>query len=91
MQIGVRYAIVLLRDGDKPQNTWKTEVKGMSTKEIRAEVKKLLVAKNGKMINADWTALVQQFNISYTDIQNAYNYFRFSPQQSTFRATYNIQ
>ena len=62
----------------------------MSTKEIRAEVKKLLIAKNGKMINADWTALTQQFNITYTDIQNAYNYFRFSPQQRAFRELYGI-
>jgi len=62
----------------------------MTVKEIRTKVKKVLIAKGGTMLNADSIELTNRYGISCIDIQNALNYFKYSPQQKAFREAYNI-
>ena len=65
------------------QNTYKTW-KENNMKELRNEVKNILIAKNGGFNGYDWMELMKK-GYNGTQIQNAYNYFRFSPQQRKFR------
>lgn len=61
----------------------------MTVKEIRNEVKKAIIAQDGKFYNFNFNNLVA-LGATGTQIQNATNYFRYSPQQAVFREKYNF-
>jgi hypothetical protein len=66
------------------------------TKEIRNEIKGIIIANKGVVLNADVVAIYDRFRplagIEIVSIvQNAISYFRFSPQQEEFRKKYNFQ
>lgn len=58
-------------------------------KELKPIVKEILIAQNGKFYGYNVNCLYAQ-GFSGTDIQNAVNYFQFSPQQKSFREKYNV-
>lgn len=55
--------------------------------EVKKEVKAMIIAQNGKLYNYNHILLMNR-GYDSTDIQNATNYFRYSPQQATFRAQF---
>ena len=66
------------------------------TKEIRNEVKGIIIANNGVVLNADLEKVYKHFRLIagkevVSMVQNALSYFRFSPQQAEFRKKYNYQ
>lgn len=66
------------------------------TKEIRNEVKGIIIANNGVVLNADLEKIYKRFRVVAGNevvsmVQNALSYFRFSPQQAEFRKKYNYQ
>jgi len=66
------------------------------TKEIRNEVKGIIIANNGVVLNADLEKVYKHFRVVAGNevvsmVQNALSYFRFSPQQAEFRKKYNYQ
>lgn len=66
------------------------------TKEIRNEVKGIIIANNGVVLNADLEKVYKHFRVIagkevVSMVQNALSYFRFSPQQAEFRKKYNYQ
>ena len=81
------------RAGNRPQSF--ATMKNL-TKEIRNEVKGIIIANNGVVLNADVVAIYDRFhhlvgNEIVSMVQNAISYFRFSPQQAEFRKKYNYQ
>lgn len=62
----------------------------MTTKELREIVKTTIIAQNGKLYGFNSTNIRNMYGASGTAIQNAINYFKYSPQQRTFRETYNF-
>ena len=58
-------------------------------KEIREAVKKMIIAQGGKLYGYNITMLRNKYGWTGTQIQNATDYFRFSPQQKAFREKYN--
>lgn len=62
----------------------------MKTKELKALIKKTIIAQNGKLYNFNVNNIRNKYNVDGTAIQNAINYFQFSPQQAKFRETYNF-
>lgn len=66
------------------------------TKEIRNEIKGIIIANNGVVLNADVEKVYNRFRVVagrevVSMVQNAISYFRFSPQQAEFRKKYNYQ
>lgn len=66
------------------------------TKQLRNEIKSIIIANKGEILNADIVRLYDRFQpiagINVVSmVQNAISYFRFSPQQAQFRAKYNFQ
>jgi hypothetical protein len=61
----------------------------MTAKEVRAIVKKIIIAQGGKIYNFNMTNLYNA-GLSVTQVQNAISYFSYSPQQAKFRAEYNF-
>ena len=59
-------------------------------KQIREEVKKAIIAQNGKLYNFNLNNIQKIYGCDAVDLQNAVNYFRLSPQQKKFRETYNF-
>lgn len=59
-------------------------------KQIREEVKKALIAQGGKLYGFNANNIIVAYGCTGTDVQNALNYFKYSPQQKNFRETYNI-
>ena len=59
--------------------------------EIRKAVKATIIKRGGvnKLLNRDYTEIREALGCSYCDIQNAHNYFQYSPQQEKFRASFN--
>lgn len=69
------------------QETPKKEDKDMmkqSTKELKNIVKNILIAQGGKAYNYNYNTLRAQ-GYNTTAIQNAFNYYEFSPTQAKFR------
>jgi hypothetical protein len=62
----------------------------MTAKEVRAIVKKIIIAQGGKIYNFNLTNLYNAYGLSVTQVQNAISYFSYSPQQAKFRAEYNF-
>lgn len=54
--------------------------------EVRKEIKKLVIRKGvDNIINADLIEIHNRTGASYTDMQNAMSYFRYSPQTAKYR------
>lgn len=62
----------------------------MTVKEIRSLVKQIIIAQDGKLYGFNFNNLQAQYNITGVQLQNAMNYFKYSPQQASFRAQYNF-
>ena len=59
----------------------------ISTKEIREEIKRLVISKGlDNIINADLNEIHDRTGASYCDMQNAVSYFRYSKQTAKYRA-----
>lgn len=59
----------------------------MTAYEIRNEVKNLIIRKGIRnIINADLNEIHNRTGATYTQLQNAMSYFRFSPQSAKYRA-----
>lgn len=61
----------------------------MTTKEIREEIKNAIIAQGGKLYGFNYNNLRNK-GVDGVKIQNAINYFQFSPAQENFRNTYNF-
>lgn len=57
--------------------------------EIRKAVKNVIVTQ-GKITGHDVNNIRDALKCNGTEIQNAINYYQFSPQQKSFRETYNF-
>ena len=62
----------------------------MTTTELRKIVKNTIIAQGGKIYGFNCTNIYEFYGVSVTDLQNAINYFQYSPQQAKFRETYNF-
>lgn len=60
-------------------------------KEIRQEIKNAYIAQGGKLYNFNLTNIARRYNVGACEVQNAMNYFRYSPQQAAFREKHNVQ
>jgi len=59
----------------------------MTLIEVRNEVKKVIERKGlNNLINADINEIAERTGASYTQLQNAVNYFRYSKQTAKYRA-----
>lgn len=58
--------------------------------QLRAEIKKVIIETNGNVLNAHINAIREKYNCGACAVQNAYDYFQYSPQQAAFRAKYNV-
>lgn len=57
-----------------------------NTKEIREEIRRLVVSKGlDNIINADLNEIHDRTGASYCDMQNAISYFRYSKQTAKYR------
>lgn len=61
----------------------------MKQSEVRSIVKQMIIAQGGKLYGFNANNL-KPLGITGTQFQNAMNYFKYSPQQATFRATYKF-
>lgn len=57
----------------------------MSITELRKIVKQTIIVQGGKFYNFNTNNLVVAYGVSSIDVQNALNYFSYSPQQASFR------
>lgn len=62
----------------------------MTTTEVRAEIKKAIIAQGGQLYNFNFNNLIT-LGATGTQCQNAMNYFRYSPQQAAFREKCNFK
>lgn len=62
----------------------------MTTKEIRTIVKNTIIAQGGKLYGFNFNNISKAYGITHIEIQNAMNYFQFSPTQAQFRKIYNF-
>lgn len=62
----------------------------MKNTELRKIVKQIIIAQNGNIYGFNYNNLKSQYGITVAEFQNAVSYFKFSPQQKTFRETYNF-
>ena len=81
------------RAGNRPQSF---ATMNNLTNQIRNEIKGIIIANKGGVLNADLVAIYDRFhhlvgNEIVSMVQNAISYFRFSPQQAEFRKKYNFQ
>ena len=58
----------------------------MTAYEVRNEIKKVIESKGlSNLINADLNEIHNRTGATYTQLQNATNYFRYSPQAAKYR------
>ena len=62
----------------------------MTTSEIRKIVKSNIIAQGGKLYCFNFNNAAAVYGCSNSEWQNAVSYFKYSPQQAKFRATYNF-
>ena len=62
----------------------------MTQKEVRQLVKDAIIAQGGKLYNFNFNNLKALYNIDSVQLQNAMNYYKYSPQQAAFRSKYNF-
>lgn len=65
-------------------------------KTIKEECRKVIIATNGNPLNRDITPIYERFKPVcglevVTHVQNALNFFRFSPTQAKFRKKYGYE
>lgn len=75
----------------RPTNTFATMASIYNI--IKQEVRKIIIATNGKPLNRDITPLYSRFEpvcglAVVTHVQNALDFFRFAPTQAMFRDKY---
>ena len=59
----------------------------MTYKQTKEEIKRLILKKGlENLINADLNEIHDRTGATYHDMQNALNYFRYSPQATKYRA-----
>ena len=63
----------------------------MTLIELRKIVKATIIAQGGKLYNYNLNNIREYYGVNGTDLQNAVNYFQFSPQQAKFREKYNFK
>ena len=61
----------------------------MTLKQTREAIKNVLIAQGGKIYNFNFNNLVAAGYDSH-DLQNAHNYFKYSPQQAELRKALNM-
>lgn len=64
--------------------------------QVKEEIKELIIARNGKLLNRDITPIYEKYKPIVglgivTLTQNACNYFRYDPSQEEFRKQYNYE
>jgi len=58
----------------------------MTTMEVRAEIKKLVIRKGlNNILNADLNEIHERTGAGYCQMQNAISYFKYSPQTAKYR------
>jgi hypothetical protein len=58
----------------------------MTYKEVREEIKKLVISKGLKnILNADLNEIHERTGAGYCQMQNALSYFQYSPQTAKYR------
>ena len=58
----------------------------MTNLQVRAEIKKLVISKGLKnILNADLNEIHERTGAEYCQMQNALNYFQYSPQTAKYR------
>lgn len=58
----------------------------MTTMEVRAEIKKLVIRKGlNNILNADLNEIHERTGAGYCQMQNAISYFQYSPQTAKYR------
>jgi hypothetical protein len=62
----------------------------MTVKELREEIKRIIIAQGGEIYNFNYNNLKARYGITVTQFQNTVSYFQYSPQQAKFRETYNF-
>ena len=68
----------------------KQEGKEMTTSELKKIIRTTIIAQGGKLYNYNFNNWIAVYGVDGTRIQNAINYFQYSPQQEKFRTTYNF-
>lgn len=63
----------------------------MTTKELKALIKETIIAQGGKLYNFNVNNIRKAYGVDGVAIQNAINYYQYSPQQAKFRAEYNFK
>lgn len=62
----------------------------MKQNELKKIVKEIIINQGGTLTGANYLELKATHGISWTQFQNAMNYFQFSPTQESFRNKYNF-
>jgi len=83
----ILYRYILI--SEVKETATRREIK-MTTKKLRNIVKNNIIAQGGKLYGFNCNNIAQMHGVAHTEIQNAMNYFRYSPQQAKFRETYNF-
>lgn len=63
----------------------------MKNKQVREEIKNVIIAQGGQIYNFNLNNLHEAYGFTYGEMQNAMNYFSYSPQQAKFREQYNYK
>ena len=59
----------------------------MTTMQVRAEIKKLVISKGlQNILNADLNEIHERTGAGYCQMQNALSYFQYSPQAAKYRS-----
>ena len=58
---------------------------------LRTVVKNMIIKRGGMINGYDVRRIMDTYGVHACDVQNALSYFRFSPQQASFRAKYGIK
>ncbi len=70
----------------KEINNKHKEDTNMTIYEVRKEIKALILKKGANnILNNDLTEIHERTGATYTQLQNAMNYFQFSPQAAKYR------
>ena len=63
----------------------------MGAIKLRNIVKKAIIKRGGMLSGYDVVAIMEEYGVHASDIQNAINYFQFSPQQEKFGHKYGLR
>ena len=62
----------------------------MTTSELKKIVRTTIIAQGGRIYGFNINNIINTYGVNGTRIQNAINYFRYSPQQEKFRARFDF-